>query len=133
MYDTCMSLMLCNFCLRVAYLLGYVLSVRMAANARSVREGIFFRVVTAGYLNTYTVATTVVSLALRDNTYIHSLSPVFTRPEHMCCLDGRTGRFRELAMSSSSLFKMVWHQFRTVQFPSHQFDKIVRSVQFGAR
>ena len=29
-------------------------------------------------------------------------------------------------------FKLVWNQFRTVQFPRHQFVLKVRSVQFGA-
>ena len=33
----------------------------------------------------------------------------------------RAGRVRELTRSSLSKFKMVWHQFSTVQFPSHQF------------
>ena len=28
---------------------------------------------------------------------------------------------------------MVWHQFIIVQFPGHQFDWKVRSVQLGAR
>ena len=40
---------------------------------------------------------------------------------------------RELTMSSRSKFKMVWHQFSTVQFPIHQFVGKVRSVQFGTR
>ena len=42
----------------------------------------------------------------------------------------RAGRVRELTRSSRSKFKMVWHQFSSVQFPSHQFVRKVRSVQF---
>ena len=32
----------------------------------------------------------------------------------------RAGRVGELTRSSRSEFKMIWHQFSTVQFPSHQ-------------
>ena len=46
----------------------------------------------------------------------------------------RAGRVRELTSSSRSKFKMALHQFSSiVQFPSHQSDWKVRSVQFGAR
>ena len=41
-------------------------------------------------------------------------------------------RVRELTRSSRPKFKKVWQQFSTVQFPSHQLDWKVRSVQFGA-
>ena len=44
----------------------------------------------------------------------------------------RAGRVRELTRSSRSKFKMVWHQFSTVQFPCLQLVWKVRSVQFGA-
>ena len=44
----------------------------------------------------------------------------------------RAGTVRELTRFSRSKFKMVWHQFSTVQFPSHQFVWEVRSVQFRA-
>ena len=44
----------------------------------------------------------------------------------------RAGRVRELTRFFRSKFKMVWHQFITVQFPSHQFDWKARSAQFGA-
>ena len=44
----------------------------------------------------------------------------------------RAGSFRELTRSSRSKFKMVWQQFSTVLFPSHQFLLKVRSVQFWA-
>ena len=45
-------------------------------------------------------------------------------------LSTRAGRVRELKRSSRSKFKMVWYQFNTVQFPSHQFVWKVRTVQF---
>ena len=51
------------------------------------------------------------------------------------CLEvvrSRAGIVRELARSSRSKFKRVWHQFITVQFPRHQFGWKDRSVQFGA-
>ena len=44
----------------------------------------------------------------------------------------RAGRVRELARSSHSKVKLVWHQFSIVQFPRHQFVWKARSVQFGA-
>ena len=44
-------------------------------------------------------------------------------------LNTKAGTVRELTRSSRSKFKMVWHQFSTVQFPSHQFVWKVRTVQ----
>ena len=43
------------------------------------------------------------------------------------------GRVRELTRSSRSKLEVVWHQFSTVQFSTHQFVYKNRSVQFGAR
>ena len=43
------------------------------------------------------------------------------------------GRVRELSRSSRLQFRMVWHQFNTVQFPSHHFVWEVCSIQFGVR
>ena len=48
-------------------------------------------------------------------------------------VQSRAGRVRELTRPSHSKFKMIWHQFGTVQFPSHQFVWKVRPVQCGAR
>ena len=42
----------------------------------------------------------------------------------------RAGRVHELSRSSRSKFKMVLHQFSSVQFPSRQLAWKVRSVQF---
>ena len=47
----------------------------------------------------------------------------------VCC---RAGRVHELTESSHSKFKMIWHQFSTVQFPSNQLVWKVCSVQFWA-
>ena len=41
--------------------------------------------------------------------------------------------FVNLQSLSRSKFEMVWHQFSTAQFPSHQFALKVCSVQFRAR
>ena len=45
-------------------------------------------------------------------------------------LPDRAGRVRELTRPSRSKFKMVWHQFGTAQFSSHQFVWKVCSAQF---
>ena len=42
----------------------------------------------------------------------------------------RAGRVHELSRSSRSKFKMVLHQFISVQFSSRQLAWKVRSVQF---
>ena len=46
--------------------------------------------------------------------------------------DVGAGRIRELSRPSRSKFKMIWHYFSTVRFPSYQFVRKLRSVQFGA-
>ena len=56
---------------------------------------------------------------------------VRTPNKHLEC--PKAGRVRELKRSSRSEFKMVSHQFNTVQFPSNQFVWKVRSVQLGTR
>ena len=49
------------------------------------------------------------------------------------CFSSRAKRVGELTRSLRSKFKMVWHRFSKVQFPSHHFGWKVRPVQFGAR
>ena len=48
-------------------------------------------------------------------------------------LGTRAGRVLELTRSSHSKLKVVWHQFSTVQFPSHQFVWKVQLVEFRAQ
>ena len=50
-------------------------------------------------------------------------------PKQYC----RAVRARKLTRFSCPKFKLVWHQFSTVQFHSHRLLWKVRSVQFGAR
>ena len=57
----------------------------------------------------------------------------FNVPKNACSCRIRTGRVRELARSSRSKVKMIWHQFSTVQFPNHHFVWKVCSVRFVVR